>query len=71
MIWAKSDKSSSLGEICDDHNGQINLRAKQKYKILSAYKSVYSTASANWANIVKFQKYFVSTEYKEVFMNPY
>ena len=23
-------------KICDDHNGQINLRANQKYKVLSA-----------------------------------
>ena len=23
-------------KICDDHNGQINLRAKQKYEVLSA-----------------------------------
>ena len=22
--------------LCDDHNGQINLRAKQKYEVLSA-----------------------------------
>ena len=23
-------------KICDDHNGQTNLRAKQKYEVLSA-----------------------------------
>ena len=23
-------------KICDDHNGQINLRAKQKYEVFSA-----------------------------------
>ena len=27
---------SHLVKICDDHNGQINLRAKQKYEVLSA-----------------------------------
>ena len=25
-------------KICDDHNGQINLHAKQKYEVLSATK---------------------------------
>ena len=31
-------------KICDDHNGQINLHAKQKYEVLSATKSL-STSS--------------------------
>ena len=29
-------------KMCDDHNGQINLRAKQKYEVLSATLSYFS-----------------------------
>ena len=28
-------------KICDDHNGQFNLRDKQKYEVLSATQSTY------------------------------
>ena len=28
-------------KICGDHNGQINLRAKQKYEVLSSTESFF------------------------------
>ena len=36
--WSRQNRTSHPHwvKICDDHNGQINLRAKQKYKVLSA-----------------------------------
>ena len=36
--WSGLNRISHLHwvKICDDHNGQINLRAKQKYEDLSA-----------------------------------
>ena len=37
MFRAEWDKSSPLGEnMQQDHNGQINLRAEQKFRIPSA-----------------------------------
>ena len=35
-------------KICDDHNGQINLRAKQKYEVLSATLCMDKTFSKNY-----------------------
>ena len=36
MVQAESDKSFWLGEMFWDSNSQIKLRAKQKFKFLSA-----------------------------------
>ena len=36
MTWQNGISHSHWMKICDDHNGQINLRAKQKYEVLSA-----------------------------------
>ena len=41
-------------KICDDHNSQINLRAKQKYEVLSATLTasdyVYTYETEHWYN---------------------
>ena len=41
VVWEKWSRQNRIShphlvKICNDHNGQINLRAKQKYEVLSA-----------------------------------
>ena len=49
IIRAEWDKSSPLDEnMRRDHNGQINLRAKQKFEILSAAGSFPTGLTNNW-----------------------
>ena len=47
-------------KICDDHNGQINLRAKQKYEVLSATNlSEYITINTERPKCKQMNSYLV------------
>ena len=49
--WSGQNRISHWMKICDDHNSQIDLRSKQKYKVLSATSSFFSQSN----NINNFQ----------------